>query len=188
MIAMALLASAVLTGALRAQSWDPPRTAWGHPDLQGNWTNATLTPLTRPAGREAVLSAAEVAEIESGQAELVEERAAPSDPNRPLPPGGDDPVCIDSGTTCYNEVYRDPGDKVAVVNGEPRPEAAGAVEPADGGRASAETLEVDFTGDDAAVSELLREMVGRGLPVLRFTESVHDLEDVFMHATQGIVS
>jgi len=63
---------------------------------------------------------AEVAEIESGQAQLVEDRAAPSDPNRPLPPGGDNPVCIDSGTTCYNEVYRDPGDKVAVVNGEPR--------------------------------------------------------------------
>jgi ABC-2 type transport system ATP-binding protein len=52
----------------------------------------------------------------------------------------------------------------------------------------AQTLEVDFTGDDAAVSALLRDLVGRGLPVLRFTESVHDLEDVFMHATQGIVS
>jgi hypothetical protein len=117
--AAAFLASAAATG-LEAQSWQPPRTAWGHPDLQGNWTNATLTPLARPAGREAVLSAAEVAEIENGQAQLVEDRAAASDPNRPLPPGGDNPVCIDSGTTCYNEVYRDPGDKVAVVNGEPR--------------------------------------------------------------------
>src|SRR5688572_23627753 len=26
-----------------------PRTAWGHPDLQGRWTNATVTPLERPA-------------------------------------------------------------------------------------------------------------------------------------------
>jgi hypothetical protein len=117
--AIALLASAASTG-LHAQSWQPPRTPWGHPDLQGNWTNATLTPLARPAGREAVLSPAEVAEIENGQAQLVEDRAAASDPDRPLPPGGDNPVCIDSGTTCYNEVYRDPGDKVAVVNGEPR--------------------------------------------------------------------
>lgn len=25
------------------------RTAWGHPDLQGRWSNATLTPLQRPA-------------------------------------------------------------------------------------------------------------------------------------------
>jgi ABC-2 type transport system ATP-binding protein len=52
----------------------------------------------------------------------------------------------------------------------------------------AQILEVDFTGDDAAVSGLLKELVSRGFPVLRFTESVHDLEDVFMHATKGIVS
>jgi hypothetical protein len=26
-----------------------PRTPWGHPDLQGSWSNATLTPLQRPA-------------------------------------------------------------------------------------------------------------------------------------------
>jgi hypothetical protein len=26
-----------------------PRTPWGHPDLQGRWTTATLTPLERPA-------------------------------------------------------------------------------------------------------------------------------------------
>ena len=32
-----------------------PRTAWGHPDLQGTWTNTTTTPLERPedlAGKE----------------------------------------------------------------------------------------------------------------------------------------
>ncbi len=26
-----------------------PRTAWGHPDLSGRWTSATLTPLERPS-------------------------------------------------------------------------------------------------------------------------------------------
>src|SRR5258707_1176145 len=49
-------------------------------------------------------------------------------------------------------------------------------------------LDVDFSGDDAGVSQLLQELIGRGVPVLRFTESVHDLEDVFMQATKGIVS
>jgi hypothetical protein len=31
-----------------AQTWSPPRTPEGHPDLQGIWTNATITPLERP--------------------------------------------------------------------------------------------------------------------------------------------
>jgi len=32
-----------------AKSWTPPKTPDGQPDLQGYWTNATLTPLERPA-------------------------------------------------------------------------------------------------------------------------------------------
>ena len=48
-------------------------------------------------------------------------------------------------------------------------------------------LEVDFAGDDLQVTGLLRELVERGLPLLRFNESPHDLEEVFMHATKGIV-
>jgi len=31
-----------------SNTWTPPRTADGHPDLQGYWTNATLIPLERP--------------------------------------------------------------------------------------------------------------------------------------------
>ena len=49
-------------------------------------------------------------------------------------------------------------------------------------------LDIDFSGDDAGVSGLLQELVGRGVPVLHFSESVHDLEDVFMQATKGLVS
>jgi len=32
-----------------AKPWTPPRTVDGQPDLQGYWTNVTLTPLQRPA-------------------------------------------------------------------------------------------------------------------------------------------
>ena len=43
-----------------------PRTPWGHPDLQGTWSTATITPFERPAefaGRE-FLTKEEVAEFE----------------------------------------------------------------------------------------------------------------------------
>src|SRR5688572_5926548 len=130
-LALSGVARVAAAGALQAQAGrQPPETAWGHPEMQGNSSNAALTRLTRPAGQGAVLTAAEVQRIESGQAQLVEDRAAPSDPNRALPPGGDNPVCIDSGTTCYNEVYRDPGERVAVVRGEAR--ASLVTSPADG--------------------------------------------------------
>lgn len=43
-----------------------PRTAWGHPDLQGRWTNATVTPLERPKelGAKEYFTADEAAEYQ----------------------------------------------------------------------------------------------------------------------------
>jgi len=35
--------------ASTSKTWTPPRTADGHPDLQGIWSNAIITPLERPA-------------------------------------------------------------------------------------------------------------------------------------------
>jgi hypothetical protein len=38
-----------------SSSWSAPRTAWGDPDLEGLWTNATATPLERPKELEGKL-------------------------------------------------------------------------------------------------------------------------------------
>lgn len=60
------LAAASFTVALAAQA-GPPRLGDGHPDLQGVWSFATLTPLERPgefAGRD-TLTDEEVAEYEA---------------------------------------------------------------------------------------------------------------------------
>ena len=43
------------------QTWTVPRTPDGHPDLQGIWTNKTITPLERPValGNKAFFTADE---------------------------------------------------------------------------------------------------------------------------------
>ena len=58
--------------ASAAKTWTPPRTPDGQPDLQGIWTNATLTPLERPdefAGK-AFLTEAEAAAYEKRLAQV----------------------------------------------------------------------------------------------------------------------
>jgi hypothetical protein len=73
-VASLLLAPANIVGqtppAAKARpvlsKWTPPRTPDGQPDLQGTWTNATLTPLERPpelAGKQ-VLTQAEASAFE----------------------------------------------------------------------------------------------------------------------------
>jgi hypothetical protein len=67
-------------GAAGAQS--PARTSWGDPDLQGLWSNATLTPLQRPAelaGRP-FYTAEEAAAFDA-------QRVAQTNADRPLRPG-----------------------------------------------------------------------------------------------------
>jgi hypothetical protein len=115
----------------RDPSWVLPRTPEGHPDLQGNWTNATVTPLERPAGAAPTLTWEDVARIEAAREARRERINQPSDPDRPAPPvGGDGSTGAAGGVGGYNSVYIESGDRVVVVNGEPRTSIV--VDPPDG--------------------------------------------------------
>jgi hypothetical protein len=105
-----------------AKPWTMPRMPDGKPDLQGNWSNATLTPLERPGDNTpGVMSKEEVSRLENGFAARVDRLAQSSDPNRPAPPkGGDGSVGAAGNVGGYNNFWIDPGDRVAVVNGEYR--------------------------------------------------------------------
>jgi hypothetical protein len=144
-IAVAAAALALTSAAAQAREAKPasrpggtakagsvPRTPDGRPDLQGTWTNATITPVERPASASgAVLAAEEVARLEKGVTDRIERLSQPSDPNRTAPPkGGDGSTGAAGNVGGYNNFWIDSGDRVAIVNGERR--SSLVVDPPDG--------------------------------------------------------
>ena len=68
----------------KTKAWTPPRTPWGEPDLQGIYSNRTITPFERPdefAGK-ATLTDAETAELER---RVVDRSADKRDARAPKP-------------------------------------------------------------------------------------------------------
>ena len=98
------------------------RTPDGKPDLQGIWSNATITPLERPKNvTSLVLSDEEAARMERATLERRERLNQPSDPDRPAPPkGGDGSTGAAGNVGGYNNFWLDPGERVAVVDGQRR--------------------------------------------------------------------
>src|SRR5262249_46680721 len=81
----------------QAKTWSRPLTAWGAPDLQGVWTNKTITPFERPsflAGR-ADLTAEEAATLE---ASVAAQRAAADGNSGPGNVGFYNQHWLDGGT------------------------------------------------------------------------------------------
>jgi hypothetical protein len=99
-VAMAVAALAAQTPARSAA----PRTPWGDPDLQGLWTNATITPFERPTNLSdrPILTEQEAAEYET------QTLAARDADNRG---GGTD---ADLGRA-YNQFWYDRGTKVVAT-------------------------------------------------------------------------
>jgi hypothetical protein len=108
-----------------------PRMPDGHPNLQGTYDLATLTPLERPAGAKAILTAEEAARLEKDVAVRNEVAARAIKGDRDAPPkGGDGSVGAAGNVGGYNAFWLDPGSSYTIVNGERRTSLI--VDPPDG--------------------------------------------------------
>src|SRR5688572_6576868 len=123
-ITIAFVFAAFAATSMLAQQGKPaaPRTADGKPDLQGVWSNATITPLERPQNvTSLVLSEEEATRMERATLERRDRLNQPSDPDRPAPPkGGDGSTGAAGNVGGYNNFWLDPGERVAVVDGQRR--------------------------------------------------------------------
>jgi hypothetical protein len=122
-LSLCLLATAILC----AQSKSTPRAPDGHPDLQGIWTGATLTPLERPAqfAGKPTVSNKEATEYE--QSDLKTNNI--DDPEAPLLARAGS----GSGATAvggYNNLFIDRGTQLARVDGTARTSLI--IDPTDG--------------------------------------------------------
>jgi hypothetical protein len=100
-----------------------PRTPDGHPDLQGVYDIATLTPLERPPmfGNNLTLTPQQAKQLEKQVTDRIERAALPSDGNRAAPPvGGDGSAGAAGNVGGYNNFWIDSGTSYVIVNGEKR--------------------------------------------------------------------
>ncbi len=121
------------------------------PDLEGTWTNASRTPLTRPQGVEKLVVNAEEAEriVANMSIALISPEnvaAGPAiDETTGAPPVGAD----DFGVRGYNLFWTDPGSTLAYVKGELRTSLV--VDPPNGQIPRREDPQLDFQRADFGI-------------------------------------
>jgi len=121
----------------------PPRTPDGHPDLQGTYDVATVTPLERPADAKGrlVISDEEAAAAEAYDRQREAKDAAPIAADRAAPPVGGERVATKTwleaveqfaggGTGGYNRFWIEQGREIITIDGQKR--SSILVDPPDG--------------------------------------------------------
>ena len=154
-------------------AWASPRTSDGQPDLEGTWTNATITPLERPralAGK-AFLTEAEAAAFEKQVAEQRERL--------------DTAGTLDSGS--YNQFWYDAGTTVLSTR-----QTSLVVDPPDGQvpvRRSAEARRDDYAArstDSCEFMSVWDRCITRGIPGSMFPAGYNNAYQIIQ--TPGYVT
>ena len=163
--------SLAIPAAAQKKPWIQGRTPDGQPDIQGVWTNPTLTPFERPArlAGKATLTEEEAAEIER--------RAAANREN-------DHVVAGDIGS--YNQAWFDSGTKVVGTR-----QTSLVVEPADGRVPLSKTAEEIHANDIAHEGDHWEHMtmwdrcINRGVPGGMFPAGYNNAYQIIQ--TEGFV-
>jgi hypothetical protein len=130
-LAVALLSFAPVLVSGQTRTASIPRTPDGHPDLQGTYDVATLTPLERTADRPLVLTDEEAAKLEQQVADRKFRAGLPSKGDRAAPPAGGDGSAGAAGNVGgYNNFWIDNGTSFVAVDGRKR--SSLIVDPPDG--------------------------------------------------------
>ena len=117
-------AFAAIAPAVLAQAYQPPRTPDGRPDLQGMWTNSSITTLERNnASLPLFLNPEQVAGMEGQRLQQEVSQNSRTNPDEGAPAAG-------GAIGGYNAFWLDRGMKVGVVNGTAR--SSWIIEPANG--------------------------------------------------------
>jgi len=166
----------ILIPAASAQAkktWTPPHTIDGQPDLQGVWTNATITPFERPAqlAGKAYLTEQEAAELEKQSALSKVDR----------PPGAGD-------VGNYNQVWFDSGTKVVGTR-----QTSLVMDPPDGRVPLKPAAEAKRDYDLAHISDSYEHMsiwdrcITRGVPARMFPAGYNNAYQIVQSAGNIVI-
>jgi hypothetical protein len=109
--------------ASSASAYHAPRNAFGQPDLEGVWTNATLTTFERDPkyGDRLTMTPQEVAAVEGANNKFIAQANAPTDPKIKTTDLPYECGRGFKGSDCgYNFAWTDPGTEVMNVGGQRR--------------------------------------------------------------------
>jgi hypothetical protein len=176
-------ANTTTSAAPESKAWSVPRTAWGHPDLQGIWSSATITPFERPAdlaGKE-FFTEQEAAEYEKRTVERT---------NRDRRDGGADADVA----RAYNDFWWDSGTRVV-----PTRRTSLVIDPPDGRvppmipeaqkrqDARAEARKTRGTADYPEDRNLWERCITRGVPTVHLQNPYNNNYQVYQTPTHVVI-